>query len=92
MFKREKYLKENVFWNFFDIFWNKLGRKSQKFAAGVTKLEDLTVAYKFHTDTMVCSYTRVGFYVLKLAKNSSLYVQQFMVLMYTSFLLIGTFA
>ncbi len=35
--KREKYLKEIVFLNFFDIFYNKLGRRPQKFAAGVTE-------------------------------------------------------
>jgi hypothetical protein len=35
--KREKYLKESVFLNFFDIFKNKLGRWSQKFTVGVTK-------------------------------------------------------
>ncbi len=34
----ENYLNESLFLNFFNIWWNKRGRWSQKFAAGVTKL------------------------------------------------------
>ncbi len=35
---RENYLNESLFLQFFNIWWNKQGRWSQKFAAGVTKL------------------------------------------------------
>ena len=34
---REKYLKESLFLKNFDIFWNKLARLSQSFAARLTK-------------------------------------------------------
>ncbi len=48
--KREKYLKEGLFLNFFDILCNKPSRLRQKFAVGVTKLEDLTVIKKYKCD------------------------------------------
>ena len=62
--KREKYLKESMFLKFFDNFKNKHGILSQKFAAGVTKLEDLTVLLKkpFSLPSLGRNLQEVGFF------------------------------